>query len=89
MKAAFTRAYNREVHLTPYSLQVVKKSRRGGGGSGESELAGEDGENVVQESEEEEEEGLQKDAMIKVGPTNQAEVCICLPFCPLTLCVST
>lgn len=68
MKAAFTRAYNKEVHLTPYSLQVVKKGRRGGGG-GESELAGEDGENVVvQESEDEEEEGLQKDAMIKVGP---------------------
>lgn len=67
VKAAFTRTYNKEVHLTPYSLQVVKKGRRGGGGGGESELAGEDGENVVQESEEEE-EGLQKDAMIKVGP---------------------
>lgn len=65
VKAAFTRTYNKEVHLTPYSLQVVKKGRRGGGG--ESELAGEDGENVVQESEEEE-DGLQKDAMIKVGP---------------------
>lgn len=64
VKAAFTRAYNKEVHLTPYSLQVVKKSRRGG----ESELAGEDGEIVVQESEEDEGEGLQKDAMIKVGP---------------------
>lgn len=63
VKAAFTRTYNKEVHLTPYSLQVVKKGRRGGGG-GESELAGEDGENVVLESEEEE-EGLQKDAMIK------------------------
>ncbi|XP_075886604.1 replication factor C subunit 1 isoform X2 [Nelusetta ayraudi] len=63
VKAAFTRTYNKEVHLTPYSLQVVKKGRRGGGG-GESELAGEDGETVVQESEEEE-EGLQKDAMIK------------------------
>uniref|UniRef100_A0A7N6AYV2 Replication factor C subunit 1 n=1 Tax=Anabas testudineus TaxID=64144 RepID=A0A7N6AYV2_ANATE len=28
VKAAFTRAYNKEVHLTPYSLQVVKKGRR-------------------------------------------------------------
>lgn len=86
VKAAFTRAYNKEVHLTPYSLQVVKKSRRGGGG--ESELAGEDGENVVQESEEEEEEGLQKDAMIKVGPPardNQSEACIRPLFCLSTL----
>lgn len=86
MKAAFTRAYNKEVHLTPYSLQVVKKSRRGGG---ESELAGEDGENVAQQSEEEEEEGLQKDAMIKVGPPagdNQSEACIRVLFCQSTLC---
>nr|XP_042141348.1 replication factor C subunit 1 [Peromyscus maniculatus bairdii] len=27
VKAAFTRAYNKEVHLTPYSLQVVKTLR--------------------------------------------------------------
>lgn len=93
VKAAFTRTYNKEVHLTPYSLQVVKKGRRGGGGTGggESELAGEDGENVVQESEEEEEEGLQKDAMIKVGPparANQPELCVRTLFCASTLCVS-
>ncbi len=61
VKAAFTRAYNKEVHLTPYSLQAVKKGRRGGGG--ESELGGEDVDNGVQESED---EGLQTDAMIKV-----------------------
>uniref|UniRef100_A0A8C2FY42 Replication factor C subunit 1 n=1 Tax=Cyprinus carpio TaxID=7962 RepID=A0A8C2FY42_CYPCA len=29
VKAAFTRAYNKESHLMPYSLQVVKKSRKG------------------------------------------------------------
>lgn len=63
VKAAFTRAYNKEVHLTPYSLQAVKKGRRGGGG-GESELGGEDVDNnEVQESED---EGLNTDAMIKV-----------------------
>ncbi|XP_068561564.1 replication factor C subunit 1 isoform X2 [Cebidichthys violaceus] len=61
VKAAFTRAYNREVHLTPYSLQVVKKGRRGGGG-GESEVGGEDVDNEAQESED---EGLKTDAMIK------------------------
>lgn len=63
MKAAFTRLYNKEVHLTPYSLQVVKKGRRGGGG--ESELGGEDGGQDGQESEEEG-DGLKADAMIKV-----------------------
>uniref|UniRef100_A0AAZ3QQX2 Replication factor C subunit 1 n=1 Tax=Oncorhynchus tshawytscha TaxID=74940 RepID=A0AAZ3QQX2_ONCTS len=31
VKSAFTRAYNRETHLTPYSLQPIKKGRRGGG----------------------------------------------------------
>uniref|UniRef100_A0A8D0A069 Replication factor C subunit 1 n=1 Tax=Sander lucioperca TaxID=283035 RepID=A0A8D0A069_SANLU len=61
VKAAFTRAYNKEAHLTPYSLQAVKKGRRGGGG--ESEFGGEDMDNEVQESED---EGLKTDAMIKV-----------------------
>ncbi|KAM9315001.1 replication factor C subunit 1 isoform 2-T2 [Pholidichthys leucotaenia] len=62
VKAAFTRAYNKEVHLTPYSLQAVKKGRRGGGA--ESELGGED---MVQDDQEDEEEGdnLKADAMIK------------------------
>uniref|UniRef100_A0AAZ3Q3Y9 Replication factor C subunit 1 n=1 Tax=Oncorhynchus tshawytscha TaxID=74940 RepID=A0AAZ3Q3Y9_ONCTS len=32
VKSAFTRAYNRETHLTPYSLQPIKKGRRGGVG---------------------------------------------------------
>uniref|UniRef100_A0A674A0A8 DNA replication factor RFC1 C-terminal domain-containing protein n=1 Tax=Salmo trutta TaxID=8032 RepID=A0A674A0A8_SALTR len=40
VKSAFTRAYNRETHLTPYSLQPIKKGRRGGGV--EAELGGED-----------------------------------------------
>ncbi|XP_062420458.1 replication factor C subunit 1 isoform X1 [Pungitius pungitius] len=59
VKAAFTRAYNKEVHLTPYSLHVVKKGRRGGAGS---ELGGEDADNEAQESED---EGVNADAMIK------------------------
>ncbi|XP_034713970.1 replication factor C subunit 1 isoform X2 [Etheostoma cragini] len=58
VKAAFTRAYNKEAHLTPYSLQVVKKGRRGG----ESEFGGEGMDNEVQESED---EGPTTDAMIK------------------------
>uniref|UniRef100_A0A673CJ00 Replication factor C subunit 1 n=1 Tax=Sphaeramia orbicularis TaxID=375764 RepID=A0A673CJ00_9TELE len=60
VKAAFTRAYNKEVHLTPYSLQAVKKGRRGGGV--EAELGGEGGDNEVYESED---EGVKADAMIK------------------------
>uniref|UniRef100_A0A8D3DYA9 Replication factor C subunit 1 n=1 Tax=Scophthalmus maximus TaxID=52904 RepID=A0A8D3DYA9_SCOMX len=67
VKAAFTRAYNKEVHLTPYSLQTVKKGRRGGAG-GESEQGGEDVDNGQQESEDEG-EGLKADAMIKVIQT--------------------
>lgn len=64
MKAAFTRAYNREVHLTPYSLQAVKKGRRGAGGD---LLGGEDVDPDGNGSENDGEE-LQTDAMIKVSP---------------------
>ncbi|KAK2908793.1 hypothetical protein QQF64_001261 [Cirrhinus molitorella] len=61
VKAAFTRAYNKESHLTPYSLQVVKKSRKG---AVDPELMGElDTESQVQE--EEEDDGVTADAMIK------------------------
>lgn len=60
VKAAFTRAYNKESHLTPYSLQTVKKGRKGAVDI-DSAL---DPENDTQgQEEEEEEEGL--DAMIK------------------------
>ncbi|XP_067297806.1 replication factor C subunit 1 [Pseudorasbora parva] len=61
VKAAFTRAYNKESHLMPYSLQVVKKSRKG---AVDPELIGElDNESQFQE--EEEDDGLTGDAMIK------------------------
>lgn len=66
VKAAFTRAYNKEAHLTPYSLLAVKKSRRGG----EADVGGEDGDQM-QESEEEG-ENLQTDAMIKVRTIKSA-----------------
>nr|XP_057946293.1 replication factor C subunit 1 isoform X2 [Doryrhamphus excisus] len=60
VKAAFTRAYNKEVHLTPYSLQAVKKGRRGGGGGEEFDMD-------VEETPMSEDEGsnLNTDAMIK------------------------
>uniref|UniRef100_A0A671NNR0 Replication factor C subunit 1 n=1 Tax=Sinocyclocheilus anshuiensis TaxID=1608454 RepID=A0A671NNR0_9TELE len=62
VKAAFTRAYNKESHLTPYSLQVVKKSRKG---AVDPELIGEL-ESESQFQEEEEDDGVTADAMIKV-----------------------
>lgn len=69
VKAAFTRAYNKESHLTPYSLQVVKKSRKG---AVDPELLGElDNESQVQE--EEEDDGLGADAMIKQKKSKPAK----------------
>ncbi|KAK2817008.1 hypothetical protein Q5P01_025199 [Channa striata] len=62
VKASFTRAYNKEVHLTPYSLQAVSKGRRGGGG--ESEQGSDNMDQEVQESEDEG-ENLKVDGMIK------------------------
>ncbi|KTF86469.1 hypothetical protein cypCar_00011594 [Cyprinus carpio] len=65
VKAAFTRAYNKESHLMPYSLQVVKKSRKG---AIDPELIGElDSESQFQE--EEEGDGVTADAMIKQKKT--------------------
>uniref|UniRef100_A0AAR2JHK8 Replication factor C subunit 1 n=1 Tax=Pygocentrus nattereri TaxID=42514 RepID=A0AAR2JHK8_PYGNA len=61
VKSAFTRAYNKESHLTPYSLQVVKKGRRG---ATDVDL-GLDPENDLQGQEDEEEEEVTADAMIK------------------------
>lgn len=61
VKAAFTRAYNKESHLTPYSLQSVKKGRRG---AVDADLAL-DPDSDLQE--EEEEENLNMDAMVKVN----------------------
>ncbi|KAL4640340.1 replication factor C subunit 1 isoform X2, partial [Arapaima gigas] len=65
VKAAFTRAYNRESHLTPYSLQIVKKGRQGAMNTelGAGEL---DQESQELADEEEDEQGsLATDAMIK------------------------
>uniref|UniRef100_A0A8C9FB15 Replication factor C subunit 1 n=1 Tax=Pavo cristatus TaxID=9049 RepID=A0A8C9FB15_PAVCR len=64
VKAAFTRAYNKEVHLTPYSLHSVKTSRRQSGSMGTSEL---NEELNVEEipSDEDEQDAVESDAMIK------------------------
>ncbi|XP_032418854.1 replication factor C subunit 1 isoform X2 [Xiphophorus hellerii] len=67
VKAAFTRAYNKEVHLTPYSLQAVKKGRRGGGGGGADLDGGDEGPDDQESGDEA--EGLKADAMIKQKKT--------------------
>ncbi|KAI5088040.1 replication factor C subunit 1 [Silurus meridionalis] len=63
VKAAFTRAYNKKSHLTPYSLQVVKKGRKG---AVDADLALDTDIDLQGQDEEEEEEGtVNSDAMIK------------------------
>ncbi|XP_015201424.2 replication factor C subunit 1 [Lepisosteus oculatus] len=61
VKAAFTRTYNKEVHLTPYSLQTVKKGRRATVTSFDPEL----GDGPGNEEDNEEEDTMDTDAMIK------------------------
>ncbi|NXJ06398.1 RFC1 factor, partial [Odontophorus gujanensis] len=64
VKAAFTRAYNREVHLTPYSLHSVKTLTRQSGSMGTSELS--EQLNVEEiPSDEDEQDTVESDAMIK------------------------
>ncbi|XP_076402455.1 replication factor C subunit 1 isoform X2 [Peromyscus maniculatus bairdii] len=64
VKAAFTRAYNKEVHLTPYSLQVVKTLRLSTGPALDSEYHEELQEEDSQ-SDEKEQDAIETDAMIK------------------------
>ncbi|XP_074443931.1 replication factor C subunit 1 isoform X1 [Larus michahellis] len=64
VKAAFTRAYNKEAHLTPYSLHSVKTPKRQSGSAVTLELN--EGLNVEEiQSDEDEEDTVESDAMIK------------------------
>ncbi|XP_065489219.1 replication factor C subunit 1 [Caloenas nicobarica] len=64
VKAAFTRAYNKEAHLTPYSLTSVKTSKRQSGSAVTLELNEDLNVEEIQ-SEEEEQDTVESDAMIK------------------------
>nr|XP_036858590.1 replication factor C subunit 1 [Manis javanica] len=64
VKAAFTRAYNKEVHLTPYALQAVKTSRPSTGPALDSEYNDELHEDESQ-SDEKDQDAIETDAMIK------------------------
>ncbi|XP_029460987.1 replication factor C subunit 1 [Rhinatrema bivittatum] len=63
VKAAFTRCYNREAHLTPYSLQIVKASKRGAGTSLDLELNEEL--NLEESQSDDKGDDIEVDAMIK------------------------
>ncbi|XP_046396184.1 replication factor C subunit 1 isoform X2 [Ischnura elegans] len=68
VKAAFTRAYNKEGIMTPYAVTMAVKKKRGGGGSSE-DYYGEEGEGeegLEDADEEEQEEDIDSDAMIKL-----------------------
>ncbi|KAI5775555.1 RFC1 [Gulo gulo luscus] len=64
VKAAFTRTYNKEVHLTPYSLQAVKTPRHSTGPTLDSEYNEELNEDDSQ-SDEKDQDSMETDAMIK------------------------
>nr|XP_033803251.1 replication factor C subunit 1 isoform X3 [Geotrypetes seraphini] len=63
VKSAFTRCYNKETHLTPYSLQFVKASKRRTGASLDSELNEEL--NLEESQSEDKGDDIEADAMIK------------------------
>ncbi|XP_025091531.1 replication factor C subunit 1-like [Pomacea canaliculata] len=65
-KAAFTRQYNKESHLTPYATGVVSKKRKKRAADVTEDLEEEEG-GVRSVSDSEEDEGLEVDTMIKVS----------------------
>ncbi|KFP81624.1 Replication factor C subunit 1, partial [Apaloderma vittatum] len=65
VKAAFTRAYNKEAHLTPYSLYSIKTSKRQSGSALTLELNDEDMKMEENQSDEDEQDTIESDAMIK------------------------
>ncbi|XP_078665046.1 replication factor C subunit 1-like isoform X1 [Branchiostoma floridae x Branchiostoma belcheri] len=72
VKSAFTRAYNKEAHMQPYSTSVAPKKKRGGAAatSVDMEDGGEGGD--VEESDEEKEDP-KLDPMIKVKKPSAAK----------------
>ncbi|XP_006258533.2 replication factor C subunit 1 isoform X1 [Alligator mississippiensis] len=72
VKAAFTRTYNKEAHLTPYALHVVKTSKRRAGSTLTSELNEELNADELQS--EEEQDTIENDAMIKQKKTKSSKV---------------
>ncbi|XP_043548803.1 replication factor C subunit 1 isoform X1 [Chiloscyllium plagiosum] len=65
VKAAFTRTYNRETHLTPYALQAVKKLKRGSTAGSSLDTEPNDDLQTEDVQSEETEDNLELDGMIK------------------------
>ncbi|XP_020641898.3 replication factor C subunit 1 isoform X1 [Pogona vitticeps] len=63
VKSAFTRAYNKEAHLTPYSLQIVQKSKQRARSIQDAEFNEEQEADEVRS--ENEQDSVEYDAMIK------------------------
>ncbi|XP_007496617.1 replication factor C subunit 1 isoform X1 [Monodelphis domestica] len=72
VKAAFTRGYNKEVHLTPYSIQITKMSKQIGIPSLSSDYNDELNEEESQ-SDEKDQDGIETDAMIKQKRTQSSK----------------
>ncbi|KAM6151735.1 LOW QUALITY PROTEIN: replication factor C subunit 1-like [Rhynchocyon petersi] len=70
VKAGFTRAYNKEAHCTPYSLQTIKTSRRSTGPVLESEYSEELLEDESQ-SDDRDQDALETDAIIKKAKSSK------------------
>ncbi|XP_062069567.1 replication factor C subunit 1 [Lepus europaeus] len=64
VKAAFTRAYNKEAHLAPYALQAGRTSRHSMGPALESEYS-EDLQEDDSQTDEKDQDAVEMDAMIK------------------------
>ncbi len=64
VKAAFTRAYNKESHKNPFSIVNIKKLKSSKLGDDNMEI---DGEGAEEESDQENEDDITADAMIKVN----------------------
>ncbi|NXG15784.1 RFC1 factor, partial [Grallaria varia] len=73
VKAAFTRAYNKEVHLTPYSLSSVKASKRQSGAVVTLEMSEDVNVEEIQ-SDEDEQDTVESDAMIKQKKTKSSRL---------------
>ena len=71
VKAAFTRAFNKEAHMTPYAAGHVKKGRSKESATAEEEGFGDEDE-VVEEEDDNEDPSL--DAMIKVKKESKKTV---------------
>lgn len=66
MKSAFTRAYNKVAHLTPYSLQMAPKTKR------VASVDADVNEELESNEAEAEQGSLESDAMIKVAPPSHS-----------------